>query len=843
MKRILIALSALATASIHADPSANARLLEPFDLADVRLLDGPFKDAQERDKQYILRAEPDRLMHWFRVNNGLKSDAKPYGEWKPKDYAMQGHYEGHYLSACAQMYRSTGDVRFKERLDRMVAIMAEVQAARGTGWLSPFPEQWVRILAGIEPRPKDFPGLPQPWYAQHKVYQGLVDAYTLAGNKQALDVMVGIAKWLETYSAEIGDPAFEKMLDQEHGGVNEALANLYVITKNPAHLALAKRFCHRLVMEPLARNEDTLDRLHANTQVPKFTGFARLYELTGEAQYRDAARNFWRYVVDDRSYANGGNSSYEKFTPKARLSHSLSDHNAETCNTHNMLKLSRHLFMWQPDSRAADYFERAQINHILSSQHPEYGTVAYFHGLIGGSKKGFSPGHVSFACCHGSGMENHAKYGDSIYFHRGGSDLYVNLFISSELKWKDSGLTIRQNTRFPEEQGTTITLSTPQPVRTALHLRKPFWAANGFAITINGKAVSSAAAANGYVRLDREWRDKDVIGVKLPMEFRWEAFKDNPDRAAMMYGPVLLVAETAEARRMATVAAPRDKALATLKPLDQPLRFSGDENLFRLDLKPQPVRLGPLYQNSGRDFYATYWDQETDVQKAAASKAYQAEVARWKQLAPQTVDIVYHQMATPAAANNMPGRLATDTALPRTAGADRTERDHDAEAQQGYNNEFNLIARSVAGLWQTFRTIELGMDRFGWTLEAEPGKNHVLLVRLWDPPANDPEARRATQCGLDVRVAAVVPNPGSATSGGAGGTQGNQLDTGGKAGVLPPLESIGTIGPAEAGGCFREVRFDIPAEMLAGKRHLAVRFFRQRDRVPGLVGEVRLISK
>lgn len=838
---LLVCCSACTTQLFAADLAPAVLPTQAFDLADVRLLDGPFKDAQERDKGYILRVEPERLLHWLRVNNGLPSNAKPYGEWKTNDYAFQGHYEGHFLSACAEMFRNTGDARFKERLDQTVVIMAEVQAAKGSGWLAPFPESWVRIMAGIEPRPAGLGRLPQPWYALHKVYQGLIDAHTLAGNQQALDVMLRVAAWLEKYSAQISDDAFQKMLDDEHGGINEALANLYAITKNPAHLAVAKRFCHRKVMTPLARNQDPLDWLHANTQVPKFTGFARIYELTAEPEYREAARNFWRYVVEERSYALGGNSNHEKFTPKAHLSLSLSAGNAETCNTHNMLKLTRHLLAWQPSAAVADYYERALINHILSSQHPKYGTVAYFHGMQSGSRKRFSPGHVSFACCHGSGMENHAKYADSIYYHRGGGRIFVNLFIASEVFWKDAGLVVRQTTKFPEEAGTTLEIVSAKNTQANLSLRKPAWVAGGFAVKVNGESVPTTTGPEGFVDLTRTWQAGDIVTVALPMALRWEGFRDNPDRAALLCGPVMLIAKTEPGTRYSVARKPADKALAALKPAGKPLHFTGDSAVFQRDFASKPVTFLPLYQEF-EAAYIAYWDLRDDAQLAAESATYAVEAKRWTQLAPRTVDMVFFDAGTPSATSTMPGRLANDPVLPRAAGANRTEKEHNLEAHSGYNHEFNKPSRLVAGLWQTFRTAELGSDRFGWTLAVEPGKPQALLVRLWSPMDSDPDARRATDCGLEVLVGEVkaIKNANESSSGETT-TQGNQLDTGAKAKVLPVLTRLGTIGPAKADGAFRDVTFTIPASFVTARDRLLVRLVRQDGKSAGLVAEVRVL--
>jgi DUF1680 family protein len=820
---------------------ASRSAAQPFDLREVRLLEGPFRDAQERNKGYVLRVEVDRLMHWWRVNNGLPSAAKPYGEWKPNDYGFQGHYEGHYLSACAEMLRSTGDARFKERLDQVVAVIAEAQSAKGSGFIAPFPEQWLRIMAGLEPRPAGLGRIPVPWYALHKVYQGLLDAYALAENRQALDIMLKAAAWLEGYAAQISDEAFQRMLDEEHGGINEALANLYAVTGDLKHLALAQRFCHRRVLEPLARGEDVLDGLHANTQVPKFTGFARLHELCGDPACGDAARHFWRFVTEERSYANGGNSDREHFTPKARLSRALSGGTCETCNTHNMLKLTRCLFRQAPAAATADYTERALLNHILSSQSPESGTVTYFHPLEGGSRKGFGPSWPNFGCCHASGMENHAKYGDSIYFKRGAERLFVNLFIASEVTWKEAGLTVRQATRFPEEQATALTVACAKPVRATLSIRRPGWAGAGFAVSVNGQPVPAKTGPEGYVDVTRDWRGGDTVSVALPMALRWEGFKDNPARAALLFGPVLLVARADEGCRTATVLKPAGRALAALKPADKPLHFDADPALFRRDVTEKPVHFQPLYQTV-RDCYTVYWDEQDEAQRAAALRAYDAEAARWTALAPMTVDVAFHDMATPRGANSLPGRFAADASLPRTPGADRTEQQHALEAQTGYNSELNLLQFPAAGLWQTFRTVEKGMDRFGWTLSVEPGKAQTLRVRLWSPPAGDPEARRATACGLEVRVAAIKAAALQADGAKqAGSTEGNQFAAAQAAQALPPLTTLGAIGPAPAEGAYREVTFAIPAALVADKDRLIVRFVRQKDKAPGLVGEVRII--
>jgi DUF1680 family protein len=458
-----------------------------------------------------------------------------------------------------------------------------------------------------------------------------------------------------------------------------------------------------------------------------------------------------------------------------------------------------------------------------------------------GSRKGFSPGWVSFACCHGSGMENHAKYADSIYFNRGGERLFVSLFIASEVDWKDAGIVVRQTTKFPEEVGTTLEIVSAKGSKATLSIRKPAWVTSGFAVKVNGESVSTTTGPEGYVDLKRIWKAGDKITVALPMALRWEAFKDNPDRAALLYGPVLLVAKTEPGARYSVARKPADKALAALKPADKPLHFTGDPAVFQRDLTSKPVPFLPLYQEY-EDAYIAYWELRDEAQLAAERAAYAAESKRWTQLAPRTVDMVFFDAGTPSSASTMPGRLASDPALPRTAGATRTEKDHDLEAHSGYNHEFNEPSRLIAGLWQTFRTAELGPDRFGWTLAVEPGKPQTLLVRLWSPPASDPDARRATNCGFEVQAAGVQSSvAGKPQDKAEATTQGNQLDTGAKAKVLPALTRLGAIGPAQADGTFRDLMFTIPASLVTAEDRLIVRLVRQDGKSAGMVAEVRVL--
>ena len=520
-------------------PDKAPLVARPFALRDVRLLDGPFKQANELDQQYLLSLDPDRLLHTFRLNAGLPSTAKPLGGWEAPDVELRGHTTGHYLSALALMYAATGDARFKARADQMVASLAEIQAAQAkkfhAGYLSAFPEE---LFDRVEARQRVW----APYYTIHKIMAGLVDVYELCGNRQALDVVTGMADWAKYRVDHISEEQQQRALMTEHGGMNEVLANIYAIAGNPEYLRVAHAFDHKAIFDPLLRGEDPLNGLHANTQFPKIIGAAREYELTGERKYRDIAAFFWDRVVHHRSYVMGGNSDNEAFFPEEQFSRHLGASGPETCNTYNMLKLTRHIFEWSASVAAMDFYERGLFNHILASQDPETGMVIYYCPLRPGAWKSYSTPDESFWCCVGTGMENHTKYGDTIYFH-GDESLYVNLFIPSELTWKDRGLVVRQLTRFPDEDATHLTITAQTPAKLAVKIRRPGWVASGFAIAVNGQPHALAASTESYVTIDRTWKTGDRIDVRLPMAVHTEAMPDNPNMIAVLYGPIVLAGD------------------------------------------------------------------------------------------------------------------------------------------------------------------------------------------------------------------------------------------------------------------------------------------------------------
>ncbi len=473
LKKGLIVLAALSVAAISRSDvnKAFSPQAEPFPLTQVRLLDSPFKQAMDLDGKYLLSLEPDRLLSWYRKEAGLQPKAPVYGGWESTGLA--GHTLGHYLSACSLMYQSTGDTRFLERVNYIVGELAECQQANGNGYIAAIPKGkdiFGKVAQGVVNNQGGLNGGWAPWYTIHKEMAGLIDANQLCGNAQALVVATNLANWVDATTANLTDDQWQTMLAVEYGGMNEALANLYGITGNPRYLQVAEKFYDHAILDPLAAGNDDLTGKHSNTQIPKINGLARLYELTGDQRYAGSAKFFWDQVALHRSFVIGGNGDNEHFFSTNDFAQHLSPATAESCCTYNMLKLTRHLFEWSPDAVEMDFYERALYNDILASQDPETGMFVYLMSLKPGHFKTFSTPTNAFWCCVGTGMENHSKYGDTIYFHNDQS-LYLNLFIPSELTWPEKNLVVRQETQFPESDRTKLDFKCQTPVPLALKYR------------------------------------------------------------------------------------------------------------------------------------------------------------------------------------------------------------------------------------------------------------------------------------------------------------------------------------------------------------------------------------
>jgi hypothetical protein len=473
--------------------------------------------------------------------------------------------------------------------------------------------------------------------------------YLLAGNQQALDVLTKAADWIASRIDPLSDEQSEKMLGNEHGGMNDVLAGLYAVTGDPRHLALSKRFNHHAVLDPLSQREDRLTGLHANTQFPKVIGITRQYELTGDASLLTGAAFFWEVVTRERSYVTGSNSENEHFSPKEKLSQYLNAQTGESCNTYNMLKLTRMLWQLEPKGEYADYYERALYNHILASQHPKTGMTAYMLPLASGCARGDDPHHFglctpfdSFWCCTGTGMENHAKYGESIYFHGGDSDLYVTLFIASELDWRTRGVRVRQETEYPDEAATKLTIACQQPVELQLHLRHPAWAIGGLRVKINGQPETVVSQPGGFAVVSRTWRDGDTVEVEMPMSLRVEAFRDNPGRFAVLYGPVVLCTETASGEKASHFVGEVADIPALLKPVvGRPLTFTAPASQFRCGYRDPAgeVTFAPFFREFEKPT-VVYWDATTEDAWKAKAAEWRAEHARELALDARTADRV-----------------------------------------------------------------------------------------------------------------------------------------------------------------------------------------------------------
>jgi DUF1680 family protein len=524
---------------------ASANQTQLFALADVRVHAGPFAHSKLVNRHYLLAHEVDNFLAGFRNEAGLKPRAAKYPNWESQ--GLDGHSAGHYLSALAQE-AAGGDTELRQRLNYMVAELAICQRAHGDGYVGAVPNGralWKEIAAGrIDAENFALNKAWVPLYNVHKTFAGLRDAWTIAGNEQARDVLIGLADWCGRLVAKVSDEQVQTLLNTEHGGMNEVLADVYAITGKSRYLDLAKRFSHRALLEPLLQRQDKLDGLHANAQIPKVMGFARIGELGGDRSWVDAAAFFWDRVTQRRSVAFGGNSVREHFNPANDFSEMVASREGpETCNTYNMLRLTAQLYRLDPQPRYADYYERALFNHILSSQHPQHGGFVYFTPIRPRHYRVYSQPGQCFWCCVGTGMENPGKHGAFVYAHDEQS-LSVNLFVASQVQWRQFGLTLTQDTRFPDVESTRLSFELQRPRRFALKVRHPAWLEGPLKVTLNGRDWPVRSQPSGYANIERTWSNADRLEIALPMRTRVERLPDGSDYVAVMHGPIVLAAKT-----------------------------------------------------------------------------------------------------------------------------------------------------------------------------------------------------------------------------------------------------------------------------------------------------------
>ena len=612
-----------------------------FNVKDVQLLEGSaFKHAMELDEAYLLEIDPDRLLHRFHANAGLPVKGEVYGGWESE--GLSGHTLGHYLSACALTYANTGKVEFKKKVDYIVDELERCQIARKSGYVGAIPKEdsiFAKVERGeIKSGGFDLNGGWSPWYTVHKVMAGLVDAYLYCDNEKALKVVIGMADWTEKTVGHLSEELRLKMLNCEYGGMQDVLSVIYSITADKKYLNLSYKFDDKFIMGELADGNNPLTGKHSNTNVPKAVGAARRFELTNVASDRKIALNFWDQLALHHAYVIGGNSNYEYLGEPDKLNDRLSDNTCETCNSYNMLKLTRHLFAWEPNRKLLDFYERTLYNHILSSQNPEDGMMCYFTPLRMGTHKHFSDKFNTFTCCVGSGIENHSKYVEAIYNETADGNLFVNLFIPSRLNWISRNAIVTLETAFPSEDKVKLTLELQKTAEFTLFVRKPSWVKESTVITVNGKKVETKIDANGYLEIKRKWKNSDKLEFNMPMSLRTEAMPDNPGRIAFLYGPIVLAAQLGDKMPDPVYGTPvlltdGTKLAEWLKPVE------GQSLTFKTMGVGQPfdVTLTPFY-STYKTYYSVYFDYFTKEAWDSRKAEYEAEKKRQQEIEEKTID-------------------------------------------------------------------------------------------------------------------------------------------------------------------------------------------------------------
>jgi len=589
----------LMTAAVVAGHAQEKLYADEFPLADVTLLDGPLKRARDLNIKTLLQYDCDRLLAPYLKEAGLTPKGQSYRNWD----GLDGHVGGHYLTAMA-INAATGSKECEERMNYFISELQRCADANaknhpdwGKGYVGGVPGS-DRVWGGFKKGNFGaYYGAWVPFYNIHKMYAGLRDAWLYCGNEQARQLFLGFCDWAIDLTAELTDAQVEHALDTEHGGMNEVLADAYAMTGERKYLDAAKRFSHRRLLTPLSQRRDCLDNMHANTQVPKVIGFERIAELAGDEAYHTAGAFFWDIVTGERSLAFGGNSRREHFPSREACQDFVQDIDGpETCNTNNMLKLTEDLHRRNPEARYADYYELATFNHILSSQHPEHGGYVYFTSARPRHYRNYSAPNEAMWCCVGTGMENHGKYGQFIYTHVGDA-LFVNLFVSSELNWREKGLTLKQETAFPYAETSKITI-TKGKGKFALQVRYPGWVSPGqFSVKVNGQPVSIITGPSSYVTIDRQWKKGDVVEVSFPMHNSVKYLPNLTQYVALMHGPIMLAMKTGtEDLAMLIADDSRFGQLAVGKklPIDQaPILINNDIESIANQL--QPVAGKPLH--------------------------------------------------------------------------------------------------------------------------------------------------------------------------------------------------------------------------------------------------------
>ncbi len=650
------------------------------------------------------------MMAYYRVRAGLPQKAEPYSGWDGGGRNLTGHIAGHHLSAVSYMYLATGDARFKARADYLVKEMKEVQDKNGDGFLSALEglrEAFAAVSRGeIRSGGFDLNGLWSPWYTLHKTFAGLRDAYRHTGNRTALDVEIRFATWAEHVLAPLSEAQVQHMLNTEHGGMNEVLADLYADTGDKRWLDLSYRFEHHAFTDPLKRGQDNLSGKHGNCQIPKLIGSAARYGYTADTGDILAASFFWERVAQHHSYATGGHGLAEYFGPPDQLSPRVDGRTCESCNVYNMLKLTRRLFSLRPDPLYADFHERALFNHVLASVDFETYHTSYMVPVGRGVQQEYQNMLQSFTCCVGTGMENHGLHGYGIYYESADASkptLWVNLFAPSTARFPLAGVDLRMDTGFPDGDDATMTLTVPQPKEFTLAVRRPVWAGDGFAVRVNGELMERPpleslhdAAAGGrggapgneaatpsstYVELTRTWKTGDRVELALPKSVHLEPTPDNTSVAAIMWGPLVLAGDLGARREgRGAVEPPIPVLVAAGRPVTEWVLPDGAKaGDFRVQQVarviaepgvPGDVTLAPFHRTDERT-YSVYFDVVTPQEFDARVGALAASREHARRLEAATVGFV--QPGSPASEQTANYRSDPENRPPQRA-AGRTGR-------------------------------------------------------------------------------------------------------------------------------------------------------------------------
>ncbi|MFC4403482.1 beta-L-arabinofuranosidase domain-containing protein [Gracilibacillus xinjiangensis] len=632
-------------------------------MADIKLLEGIFKQSQEKGKEYLLYLDVDRLIAPCYEAANQQAKKERYGGWEKTPIA--GHSIGHWLSAAAQMYYVTGDRQLLEKLKYALAELENVQDS--DGYLSGFPRTcFDQVFTGeFDVEHFSLAGSWVPWYSIHKIYAGLIDIYQLIGEQKALQIVIKMADWAYNGLKDLTHNQFQKMLICEHGGMNDSFADLYIITKDERYLELAEKFYHEAILEPLADGTDDLEGKHANTQIPKVIGAAKLYNITGKEKYKRVSTFFWDQVVQYRTYAIGGNSIREHFGPEN--AEELGILTTETCNSYNMLKLTEVIFSWSQEGKYYDFYERALYNHILASQDPESGMKTYFVSSEPGHFKVYNSKDHSFWCCTGTGMENPARYNRGIFYHQA-NQIFINLFISAKYETKD--VIIKQETGFPQKDVTIVTLEKIDE-NDSLLIRKPYWLAGDIIVEHNGKNIDYMEL-NGYIKLEGKWQNGDKLNVTTPMNLHKYIAKDDEKKQVIMYGPIVLagalgrenypdtdiLADHQELNNYPLIEVPT--IVTNVDQLEQWIHLQDAEKLIFETVKVgqpgnQKLQLKPFY-DIHHERYTIYWN-------IMDGRSYEHFVDAEKELRDRiqkvTVDVVTPHEQQPEVDHNMKAEKST----------------------------------------------------------------------------------------------------------------------------------------------------------------------------------------